>query len=61
MDYKNIKKVTILGIGGKGAYYIAKFLNIMGVEIIGYDLKESKNTKIASEVQFRLSGCSSCR
>jgi UDP-N-acetylmuramoyl-L-alanyl-D-glutamate--2,6-diaminopimelate ligase len=45
MDYTSIKNVTILGIGGKGAYYIAKFLALMGVKIIGYDLKESDKTK----------------
>ncbi len=45
MDYSNIKKISILGIGGKGAYYIAKFLSLLGVEIIGYDLKKNDNTK----------------
>jgi len=45
MNYKNIKKVTILGIGGKGSYYIAKFLHMIGVEVIGFDLKRSSNTK----------------
>jgi UDP-N-acetylmuramoyl-L-alanyl-D-glutamate--2,6-diaminopimelate ligase len=34
-----------LGIGGKGAYYIARFLSLLGVEIIGYDLKKNDNTE----------------
>jgi UDP-N-acetylmuramyl-tripeptide synthetase len=50
MKYKNIKKVTIWGIGGKGAYYIAKFLNLLGVEVIGFDLKESENTKVLEDL-----------
>lgn len=45
MDYSNIKKISILGIGGKGAYYIARFLSMLGVEIIGYDLKKNNNTE----------------
>lgn len=45
MDYSNIKKISILGIGGKGAYYIARFLSLLGVEIIGYDLKKNENTE----------------
>jgi UDP-N-acetylmuramoyl-L-alanyl-D-glutamate--2,6-diaminopimelate ligase len=45
MNYKDIKKVTILGIGGKGSYYIANFLHMIGVEIVGYDLQGSENTK----------------
>lgn len=45
MDYSKIKKVSILGIGGKGAYYITKFLLLLNVEVIGYDIKESVHTK----------------
>jgi len=45
MDYSNIKKISILGIGGKGAYYIARFFSLLGVEIIGYDLKKNDNTE----------------
>jgi len=45
MDYSNIKKISILGIGGKGAYYIAKFLSLLGIEIIGYDLQKNENTE----------------
>lgn len=45
MDYSKNKKVSILGIGGKGAYYIARFLSLLGVEIIGYDLKKNDNTE----------------
>ncbi len=54
MNYKNIKKVTILGIGGKGAYYIAKFLHLAGAEVIGYDLKESDNTKNLEKLGIKI-------
>ena len=50
MDYSNIKKISILGIGGKGAYYIARFLSLLGVEIIGYDLKKNENTEKLEEL-----------
>jgi UDP-N-acetylmuramoyl-L-alanyl-D-glutamate--2,6-diaminopimelate ligase len=45
MKYQNIKKVVVLGIGGKASYYVVKFLNLLGTEIEGYDLKESEITK----------------
>jgi UDP-N-acetylmuramoyl-L-alanyl-D-glutamate--2,6-diaminopimelate ligase len=45
MNYSEIKKVSILGIGGKGSYYVAKFLALVGVEIIGYDIKKSEKTE----------------
>lgn len=45
MNYSEIKKVSILGIGGKGSYYVAKFLALVGVEIIGYDIKKSDKTE----------------
>jgi UDP-N-acetylmuramoyl-L-alanyl-D-glutamate--2,6-diaminopimelate ligase len=45
MEYKNINKVIVLGIGGKASYYVVKFLDLLGIEIEGYDLKESKITK----------------
>jgi len=57
MNYKDIKKVTILGIGGKGAHYIAKFLNLLNIEIVGYDLKENEKSKeleeLGIEIQYR--------
>ena len=57
MEYRKLEKVTILGIGGKGSYYVAKFLNMIGVEVTGYDLKESKNTqdleKLGIQIYYR--------
>ncbi len=50
MDYTSIKKVSILGIGGKGAYYIAKFLLLIGVEVVGYDIKHSEQTEELEEL-----------
>jgi len=43
-DYKDIGSYTILGIGGKGAYYVAKYLLLKGCEIKGYDLRKSEKT-----------------
>lgn len=54
MEYSNVKKVIIWGIGGKGAYYIAKFLNLLNVDISGYDLKESQNTKELEELGIKI-------
>lgn len=45
MKYSDIKKVVVVGIGGKGAYYIAKFLLLLGVSVEGYDIKENERTK----------------
>jgi UDP-N-acetylmuramoyl-L-alanyl-D-glutamate--2,6-diaminopimelate ligase len=44
MEYRNLNSFTILGIGGKGAYYIAKYLLLLGKSIIGYDLKSNERT-----------------
>jgi len=40
-----VESVSIVGVGGSGAYYIAKFLLLCGVEVIGYDLRKTKKTK----------------
>lgn len=57
MNYEEIDEVSILGIGGKGAFYIAKFLLLCGIKVIGYDLKESENTqileKLGAEIKYR--------
>jgi UDP-N-acetylmuramoyl-L-alanyl-D-glutamate--2,6-diaminopimelate ligase len=45
MKYSEIKKVVVIGIGGRGAYYIVKFLNLLDIVVEGYDLKESERTK----------------
>ena len=45
MEFDEIKKIIVLGIGGRGAYYIVKFLHLLGIEIEGYDIKESERTK----------------
>jgi UDP-N-acetylmuramoyl-L-alanyl-D-glutamate--2,6-diaminopimelate ligase len=57
MKYEEIKKITILGIGGKASYYIAKFLNHLGVDVVGYDLKKTDRTeeleKLGIEINYR--------
>lgn len=45
MKYRDIKKVVVIGIGGRGAYYVVKFLHLLGITVEGYDLKESDRTK----------------
>ncbi len=45
MNRYEVDKVSILGIGGSGAYYIAKFLHLCGVEVEGYDIKSNDRTK----------------
>lgn len=44
MRYIDINSFTMLGIGGKGSFYIAKYLLLLGKELIGYDLKSSERT-----------------
>lgn len=45
MNRYEVSSVSIAGIGGSGAYYIAQFLILCGVEVYGYDLKKSKRTE----------------
>ena len=40
------KKVYLVGIGGAGMTAIAQLLNDAGVEVVGSDISESKNTQI---------------
>jgi UDP-N-acetylmuramoyl-L-alanyl-D-glutamate--2,6-diaminopimelate ligase len=57
MDYQNIHMVTIVGIGGKGAHFIAKFLLLLGIDVVGYDIKKSKSTeeleKLGAKIYYR--------
>jgi len=57
MNYINIKQVSILGIGGKGAYYVAKFLLLIGVNVIGYDIKKTQKTlelsRLGAKINYR--------
>ena len=41
----NTQKVIVLGIGGKAAYFVVKYILLSGIAVEGYDLKESKNTQ----------------
>lgn len=50
MEYTKLKKVVILGIGGKGAYYIVKFLLLLGVKVQGFDIKKSERTEALEEL-----------
>jgi UDP-N-acetylmuramoyl-L-alanyl-D-glutamate--2,6-diaminopimelate ligase len=45
MNRYEVNRVAIVGIGGSGAYYIAKFLLLCDVEIFGFDIKKSKRTE----------------
>lgn len=57
MKYSDIKSLTFLGIGGKGAFYIAKYFSLLNKEVFGYDLKETENTEILEnmgvEIRYR--------
>lgn len=57
MKYSETKKTTILGIGGEGAYYLAKFLFLLGVQVEGFDMKESERTKelegLGAKINYR--------
>lgn len=45
MIHEDKNKILFLGIGGKGAYYVAKFFLLLDKDVYGYDLKQSDNTK----------------
>ena len=45
MNRYEVVNVAIVGIGGSGAYYIAKFLLLCGINVIGFDLKKSEKTE----------------
>jgi UDP-N-acetylmuramoyl-L-alanyl-D-glutamate--2,6-diaminopimelate ligase len=44
VNYSDVKKITFLGIGGKGAFYIAKLFLLLGKEVKGFDLQKSERT-----------------
>jgi UDP-N-acetylmuramoyl-L-alanyl-D-glutamate--2,6-diaminopimelate ligase len=50
MNRYEVKRVAIVGIGGSGAYYIAKFLLLCGVDVIGFDLKSTSKTEELEEL-----------
>lgn len=54
MEYKDINKVVVLGIGGKASYYVVKFLNLLGIKIEGYDLKETDVTKELENLEIKI-------
>lgn len=53
----DLKKAVILGIGGKASYYVARFLNLAGIELVGYDLQKSERTedleKLGIKINYR--------
>lgn len=57
MKYSNLKKIVVLGIGGKGAYYIVKFLRLLDIQIKGYDLKSNDRTvdleSLGVDIEYR--------
>jgi UDP-N-acetylmuramoyl-L-alanyl-D-glutamate--2,6-diaminopimelate ligase len=54
MNRYEVETVAIVGIGGSGAYYIAKFLLLSDVKVIGFDLKKSKNTQELEEMGAKI-------
>jgi UDP-N-acetylmuramoyl-L-alanyl-D-glutamate--2,6-diaminopimelate ligase len=50
MNRYEVEKVSIVGIGGSGAFYIAKFLHLCGVEVEGYDIASNYRTKELEEL-----------
>ncbi|MCC7304409.1 UDP-N-acetylmuramyl-tripeptide synthetase [bacterium] len=43
--FNDVQKVTIIGIGGGAAYYVAKFFSLLNVTVKGFDVKGSEHTK----------------
>ncbi|MDD3474864.1 MAG: UDP-N-acetylmuramoyl-L-alanyl-D-glutamate--2,6-diaminopimelate ligase [Candidatus Dojkabacteria bacterium] len=54
MSKYDIDSVSVVGIGGTGAYYIAKFFLLLGKDVYGYDLKETDRTKELEEMGARI-------
>jgi UDP-N-acetylmuramoyl-L-alanyl-D-glutamate--2,6-diaminopimelate ligase len=56
MNRYEVESVAIVGIGGSGAFFIAKFLLLSGVSVYGYDLKKSDRTKeledLGAEIEY---------
>lgn len=49
-----MKKATVLGIGGEGAYYLTKFLVALGVQVEGFDVKEGERTKELEDLGVKI-------
>lgn len=49
LDFKNIKNIYFLGIGGIGMSALARYSNISGKNVAGYDLTETVLTRQLSE------------
>jgi UDP-N-acetylmuramate-alanine ligase len=43
--FSSLKKVTVIGVGGGAAYYVAKVLSLLKISVDGYDQKENEHTK----------------
>ncbi len=50
MNRYEVERVAIVGIGGSGAYYIAKFLLLCGMDVIGFDKKKTSKTEELEEL-----------
>jgi len=57
MKLEAFKKIIITGIGGSGAYYIAKFLLFLEKEVSGSDINMSKRTqeleKLGATIEYK--------
>lgn len=57
MNRYEVSNVAIIGIGGSGAYYIAKYLLLCGVGVLGYDLNSSNRTTeledLGAEIHYK--------
>lgn len=57
MKHSDLKSVTILGVGGAGSFFLAKYFLLLGVDVRGFDIKESDITKdlesMGAKMQYR--------
>lgn len=57
MKHSDIKSVTMLGIGGAGSFFLAKYFLFFGIDVHGFDIKESDKTKelekFGAKIQYR--------
>lgn len=42
--FSSLKKVTVIGVGGGAAYYVAKVLSLLKIPVDGYDQKDNEHT-----------------
>jgi UDP-N-acetylmuramoyl-L-alanyl-D-glutamate--2,6-diaminopimelate ligase len=54
MNRYEVESVSIIGIGGTGAYYIAKFLLLCGIEVYGYNLNKNERTKKLEDMGIKI-------